>query len=217
MDPSELAQFIDHAALRPDSRSTDVDRACDEALQYRFRGVVVPSGSVGHAKRRLKDTGLKVVSVVSFPHGTSAPDVKAAEATRAAAMGADEIDYVISIGAVLDDDYRFLREEAVAVLRAVRGKIVKSILEIGYLSDEQKFEAARTLAQAGVPYVKTCTGFGPGMATEADVRLLARAVHGKALIKASGGIRDRALAVKLLSAGAAVLGTSHGPHICTTE
>lgn len=210
----DIAQFIDQSVLSPDVRQHQVNAVCDAALLYRFRGVVVPSGTVHHAKRRLINTGIKVVATVSFPHGTQAPDVKAHEAMRAAAIGADEIDYVISIGAALDDDWKYLREEALAIIRQTRGKIVKAILEVGYLGEKQRFEAARTLAQTGIPYVKTSTGFGPGGATPEDVMLLCRAVAGKALIKASGGVRTREQCIALLEAGAAVIGTSHGPEIC---
>jgi deoxyribose-phosphate aldolase len=191
-----------------------VDGACDAALTYRFRGVVVPSGAVTHAKRRLMNTGIKVVSTVGFPHGNQSPEVKAHEAQRAAAMGADELDYVISIGAALDGDVKYLREEAVAIIRVTRGKLLKAILEVGYLTEEQRFLAAQALADAGVHYVKTCTGFGPGRATVEDVRLLVRAAGRKALVKASGGVREAWQVVELLSAGAAVVGTSHGPEIC---
>lgn len=215
MQGIELAPFIDQSVLRPETRSHEIDLVCDAALAYRFRGVVVPSGSVHHAKRRLMNTGIKVVSTVAFPHGNQAPDVKAHEAMRAAALGADEIDYVICIGAVLDDDLKYIREEALAILRQTRGKIVKAILETGYLDDRQKFGAARAVSEAGVPYVKTCTGFGPGMATPHDVALICQAVGTKSLVKASGGIKSREQAVELLAAGAAVLGTSQGPVICS--
>jgi deoxyribose-phosphate aldolase len=215
MATHELAPFIDHSCLSPEAVVGDIERTCDEALMYRFRGVVVPSGAVGHAKRRLMNTGIKVVCVVGFPHGTQSPDIKAHEAMRAAAMGADEIDYVISIGAALEADMRFVREEGIAIIRQTRGKLVKAILETGFLPEEHKYHAARSLAEAGVHYVKTCTGFGPSGCTVADVELLVRAVEGKALIKASGGIRDKKTAIAMLQAGAAVIGTSHGPAICT--
>ncbi len=215
VQPSDLAAFIDHSCLRPDIRAADVDRACDEALKFRFRGVVVPGAHVAQARHRLADSGIKVVSVVAFPHGTSAPEVKAHEAMRAAATGADEIDYVISIGAAIDGDLRFLREEAIAVIRQTRGKLLKAILETGYLDDAKKAASALALAEAGVHYVKTCTGFGPAPCTADDVRLIARAVTGKALVKAAGGIRTREQAIEMLQAGAAVLGTSHGPTICS--
>ena len=105
--------------------------------------------------------------------------------------------------------------EALAIIRQTRGKIVKAILETGYLDDRQKFGAARAVSEAGVPYVKTCTGFGPGMATPHDVALICQAVGTKSLVKASGGIKSREQAVELLAAGAAVLGTSQGPVICS--
>jgi deoxyribose-phosphate aldolase len=213
--PIDLVTFIDQSALRPEMRAFELDGVCDQVLQYRFRGLVVPTGSVHHAKRRLMDTGVKVVATVAFPHGNQAPDVKAHEAARAASLGADEIDYVISIGAALDEDWKYLRDEAAAVVRQARGRIVKAILEVGHLSAKQKIEAARAVADAGVPYVKTCTGFGPGEATPEDVALLVRALDGKALVKASGGVRTRERVLALLQAGAAVIGTSRGPEICS--
>ncbi len=218
MTDANLAPFVEHSVLRPEMRLAEVDAACDAALLYRFRGIVVPSSAVAHAKRRLIDTGINVVAVVSFPHGTSAPDVKAHEAMRASAMGADELDYVISIGAALDEDWHYLHQEATAIIRQTRGKILKAILETGALpNDEIKIQAALTVVAAGVPYVKTCTGFGAGVATTDDVSLLAQTLAGKALVKASGGIHTRAQALALLQAGAAVVGTSRGPQICTGD
>ncbi len=214
MPDFELASFIDLAILRPDTLVAEYDQACNDALEYRFRGLCVPSGAVNLAKRRLMNSGIKVVCAVGFPLGNQTPEVKVHEATRAAALGADEIDYVISIGAALENDFKFLREECVAILRQTRGKLLKAILEIGYLSEEQRYTAAKTLAEAGAHYVKTCTGFGPTVVTPEDVQLLFRAVEGKALVKASGGVREKWQALELIQAGAAVIGTSHGPRIC---
>jgi deoxyribose-phosphate aldolase len=211
----ELAAFIEQACLQPDAVLADIDAACDEALARKFRGVVVPSGAVSHTKRRLLDTGVRVVCVVGYPNGTEAPDIKAHEAMRCAAMGADEIDYVISIGAAKEGDLRYIREEGVAIMRQTRGKLVKAILEVGYLNEQQTYNTARALAEAGMHYVKTCTGFGPGVCTADVVKLLARAVAGRALIKASGGIKEKWQAIEMLEAGAAVIGTSHGPAICS--
>jgi deoxyribose-phosphate aldolase len=213
----ELAPFLDYSVLRPSTQQREVDRACDAALLYRFRGLVVPSAAVTHAKRRLVDSGIKVVSVVGFPHGTSAPDIKAHEAMRASAMGADELDYVISIGAALDGDFKFLFEEAVAVIRSTRGKIVKAILETSYMPPDIWTQAARTLVDAGIPYIKTCTGFGPAGTTVGEVATLAAAIQGRALIKASGGVHTADDVVALLQAGAAIVGTSRGPQICGAE
>ena len=213
-DPHDLAPFIDHSCLRPNAKAADVDKACEEALKFGFRGIVVPGVAVVQTRERLGNSAVKLVAVVAFPHGTSAPDVKADEAARAADSGADEIDYVISIGAALEGDLRWLREECVGIIRAAPGKLIKAILEIGYLDEKQRLLIARALAESGVHYVKTCTGFGPGACSPEDVKLLVRAVRGKALVKASGGIKDRRGALAMLHAGAAVVGTSHGPAIC---
>jgi len=104
--PHALAPFIDHSCLRPNLKPADVDKACAEALAYGFRGVVVPGVAVGHAKKRVGDAGPKVVAVVAFPHGTSAIEVKAFEAMSAVAAGADEVDYVVSIGEFLSSTWR---------------------------------------------------------------------------------------------------------------
>jgi deoxyribose-phosphate aldolase len=212
--PHGLAPFIDHSCLRPNATAADVDRACAEAVEHGFRGVVVPGRAVAQARRRLADTGVKVVAVVGFPHGTSAVDVKAFEATRASADGADEIDYVIAVDAAARGDLSAVRDECAAILRAAPGRRVKAILEIGFLDERRRVDTARALAESGVHFVKTCTGFGPGACTEEDVKLLVRAVAGKALVKASGGVKDRSQALAMLRAGAAVIGTSNGPAIC---
>ena len=214
MATDELAPYIDHAVLAPDAGAKDVARACQETLVYGFRGLVVPTCAVAQARRQLRDTGALVAAAVSFPHGTCSADLKAHAAQQAIHGGADEIDYVIAIGAAKEGDFRYVREEAVAIVRAVHGRTVKAILEVGYLDGNEIVECALRLCEAGVSFVKTCTGFGPGQATEEVVALLAETVGDRALVKASGGIRDRATAVRLLEAGAAVLGTSRGPEFC---
>ncbi len=215
MNTDELASFIDHAALGPTTRYDDVSGACDDAKRFGFRGVVVPSSAVAHAQRLLRESDVKVIATVGFPHGTPGPEVKVFEAQRAVELGADEIDYVISVGAALDGDFKFVREEATAITRACSGRIVKAIVEVGLLDEAQLFQVASGLADSGVAYVKTCTGFAPGAATPEIVKFLVKAVAGRCLIKASGGIKEAWQAVELLNAGAAVLGTSRGPELCT--
>jgi len=215
LNTDELASFIDHAALGPTTRYETVAGACDDAKRFGFRGVVVPSAAVAHAQRLLRESDVKIIATVGFPHGTAAPEVKAFEAARAVELGADEVDYVISVGAALDGDFRFIREEGSAIVRACGGKIVKAIVEVGFLDETQLFQVASGLADSGVAYIKTCTGFAPGAATPEIVKFLVQAVAGRCLIKASGGIKEPWQAVELLKAGAAVLGTSRGPHLCS--
>ena len=214
MNANELAPFIDHAVLGPRVQYDDVAGACADAKRYGFRGVVVPSSSVPHATRLLRESDVKVISTVGFPFGDTTQETKAFEAAHAVENGADEIDYVISLSAALDGDFRFVREEATNLVRAANGRIVKAIIEVGYLDETQMFQVASGLADSGVAYVKTCSGFAQGGATTEIVQFLVQAVKGRCLVKASGGIRDAAQAIALLKAGAAVLGTSRGPELC---
>jgi deoxyribose-phosphate aldolase len=214
VEPGDLAARIDQSVLRPDTQPEDVDRACGAALVHRFRGVCVPPSFVAFAARRLQGSGVRVVSVVAFPHGTSSTTVKALETAHAVGDGADDVDYVVSIGAASAGDLEALREESRSILGAARGRVVKAILETGHLTEERTYAAARVLAQEGVHFVKTSTGFGPRGATEEDVRLLADAVRGVARVKASGGIRTAMEALRMLVAGASVVGTSRGPEMC---
>ena len=215
MKTDELAPFIDHAALGPTTRSDDIATACAEAKDLGFRGVVVPSGSVAQAVRLLRASDVKVIAAVGFPHGTAAPEAKLFEAQHVIELGADEVDYVISTGAALDGDFRFVREEAAELTRVCGGKIVKAIIEVGLFHEAQLFQVASSLADAGVAYVKTCSGFAPGSASPEIVRFLLKAVAGRCLVKASGGIKDAGQAFELLQAGAAVLGTSRGAALCS--
>jgi deoxyribose-phosphate aldolase len=210
----DLARYIDHAALAPDARAQTIAQACHETRTFGFRGLVVPTCALSQARRLLRETGAVIAAAISFPHGTCSADLKATAAQKAVESGADEIDYVISVGAARDGDFRYVREEAVAIVRAVRGRPVKAILEVGYLDAHEIVECSQRLCEAGVGFVKTCTGFGPGQATEEVVRLIAETVGTRAGVKASGGIRDRESAVRMIQAGASILGTSRGPAIC---
>jgi deoxyribose-phosphate aldolase len=202
-----LAAAIDHTLLRPDAVAGDIDRLCDEARTYRFFAVCVQPCWVARAARALAGSGVAVASVVAFPHGAAVPAIKAAEAARAVADGATELDVVANLGAIRAGDVRALGAEIAEVVAAARGAAVKVILETALFPDERKVEAARAACAAGAAFVKTSTGTGAG-ATVEDVALLRRAVGDAAGVKASGGIRTRAQALALLAAGATRLGAS---------
>ena len=213
----ELAGRIDHTLLRPEATGADVERLCAEAAAHRFAAVCVHPLRVRHAVRTL--VGLlpggapppAVCSVTGFPHGATPAEVKAAEAARAIADGAREIDMVIPIGALKEGDDAEVGRHIAAVVGACAGRaLVKVILECCLLDDDEKRRACRIAAAAGAAYVKTSTGFSSGGATEADVRLM-RAVVGPGVgIKAAGGIRYRAAALAMVAAGADRIGTSAG-------
>ncbi|NLZ33131.1 MAG: deoxyribose-phosphate aldolase [Firmicutes bacterium] len=206
----DLARYIDHTLLKPEATAKDIARLCDEARRYNFAAVCVNPVYVDHACRLLRGSGVRVCTVVGFPLGASTPAAKAFEAGEAVARGADEIDMVIHVGALKSGDVKHVREEIAAVVEAARGRTVKVILETGLLTDEEKIAACRAAKEAGAHFVKTSTGFGPGGATAADVRLMREAVGAGMGVKAAGGIRTREAALEMIAVGATRIGTSSG-------
>ena len=205
-----LAQLIDHAVLKPTQSERDVVEACTIARRERIATVCVKPFYVPDTARLLKDSGVGVSTVIGFPHGGQAPEVKIATATNALRDGARELDMVINIGALVDRDYDTLEREIASVVGVAHANeaLVKVILETAYLDDAQKAIAAQIAAASGADFVKTSTGFGPEGATVEDVRLLRKVVGPKVGVKASGGIRTLDDALAMLEAGATRLGTS---------
>ncbi|MGH2449867.1 MAG: deoxyribose-phosphate aldolase [Candidatus Limnocylindria bacterium] len=205
-----LAKVIDHAVLKPTESERDVVEACTIARRERIATVCVKPFYVPDTARLLKDSGVGVSTVIGFPHGGQAPEVKIATATNALRDGARELDMVINIGALIDRDYETIEREIASVVGIAHASeaLVKVILETGYLDDAQKAIAAQIAAAAGADFVKTSTGFGPEGATVEDVRLLRKVVGPSMGVKASGGIRTLDDALAMLAAGATRLGTS---------
>ena len=208
--PAEIASRIDHTLLFPGATAAQIRGLCDEARRYGFAAVCVASSRAALASECLRGSPVKVAAVVGFPHGSALALAKACEAREAVRSGAGEIDMVVNLGALLDGDWKAVRDDIRGVVEAASGRPVKVILETGALTDEQKIAGAVIARSAGAAYVKTSTGFGPGGATVADVRLLARVVGRAMGVKASGGIRTFAEASALLRAGASRIGTSSG-------
>lgn len=206
-----LAPFIDHTLLKADARAADIARLCEEAVAHRFYSVCVNGGWVRRCREWLKGSNVKVCAVVGFPLGAGTTRAKAFEAAAAVEDGAAEIDMVIAVGRLLDGDREAVERDMATVVQAVQGgALVKAILETSLLPDALKVEACRIAEAAGVDFVKTSTGFGPGGATEADVRLLRASVSPRIGVKASGGVRDASAAIRMLKAGANRIGTSAG-------
>lgn len=210
-DAATLAQFIDHTLLKPEAGRKDIERLCEEALRHRFYSVCVNSVWVPVCREALAGSGVRISAVCGFPLGAQSSKAKAFEAKQAADEGATEIDMVLQIGRLRDGDLDAVRRDIGEVTEAVRGRaIVKVIIETALLTDEQKVLACRLAEEAGAHFVKTSTGFGPGGATEDDVRLMRGSVSPHIGVKASGGIRDLDAALRMIAAGASRLGTSAG-------
>jgi deoxyribose-phosphate aldolase len=219
MTLTELAQKIDHTILKPGAAAPEVHRVVADAIQYGFATVCVAPVWIGRVATMLRGSGVRACTVISFPHGTSKPTIKAIEATSSIKDGADEIDVVAHLPYLAKGDVDASRAELVEIVRAARSTrrdvVVKVIVESAYLMSlgvdqgEAAIAAAcRAVRESGCDFIKTSTGFHPsGGASVEAVRLMKK--YGEALlIKASGGIRDLATAQAMLEAGADRLGMS---------
>jgi deoxyribose-phosphate aldolase len=214
--PGELARLIDHTLLKAEATEAQIGTLCAEACRYHFAAVCVNPSWVSLCAKLVSGSGVQVCTVVGFPLGATTTVVKVAEARDAIVSGATEIDMVINIGALKSGNDDLVRRDIREVVTAARGKaLVKVILETALLTREEKIKACLFAKQAGADFVKTSTGFGPGGATVEDVALLRETVGKQMGVKASGGIRDRTLAMALVAAGATRLGTSASVAIVT--
>jgi len=216
MNNLNLENYIEHTLLKPDALLNDVKVLIDEAVNHKFCGVCINPLYVNFAKEYLEENPLKIVTVIGFPLGANLSSVKAFEVQKALEDGADELDMVIDIGAIKDKNYKRAENDIKAVVDSAEGKFVKVILETDLLSREEIIEACKVSINAGAQFVKTSTGFVKGGigATVENVKLMYETVspHGMQ-VKASGGVKDRETAIKMIEAGAARIGTSSGVKI----
>ena len=210
-----LEKYIDHTLLKPTATFNEIEKLCQEAIDYQFFSVCVNSGYVPFAKQILKNTDIKVCSVVGFPLGAMSPLAKIYETSQALKDGADEIDMVMNVGYFKTGQIAKVLDEITQIKRETDKKILKVILETCFLSDEQKKLACQFCVDAGADFVKTSTGSGG--ATPQDVILMRDIVAGKAKVKASGGIRDQKTALEYIALGVERIGTSNGIAIVKGE
>jgi deoxyribose-phosphate aldolase len=203
----ELALSIDHTILKADATPAQVEEVCNQAHKYKFASVCVNSIYVPLAAKLLKDSDIKVCSVVGFPLGAMSTAAKVFETEQAVRDGAQEIDMVISIGLLKSGDNQAVLDDIMAVVKAANPAIVKVIIEACLLTDHEKERVCALCKDAEAHFIKTSTGFSVSGATVEDVRLIKRAAGGL-LVKASGGIRTLNDALRMISAGADRLGVS---------
>lgn len=203
-----IAKMIDHSLLRPELTTDDIRRGCEIAGRRRVASVCVRPTDVGLAKAALAGTGVLVGSVAGFPHGDTLTTVKTMETRELVEMGADEIDMVLHIGRLRGGETAYVHDDIATVVAAAYGKVVKVILENAYLTDEQKVAGCRLAERAGAQFVKTSTGFAPGGATLADIRLMRAAVSPHVEVKAAGGVRSLDTLLSLHEAGATRFGAT---------
>lgn len=202
-------KYFDHTILKPDASKEAVLTICKEALEHDFASVCVNQYRTKLVAEQLKGSDVKVCTVVGFPLGAVNTEVKVFETEQAIKDGAQEIDMVLNIGALKDRDYDIVKEDIQRVKQACgQQAILKVIIETCLLTEEEKEKACQLSVEANADFVKTSTGFSTKGAAEEDVALMKKVVNGKALVKASGGIRDYETAQKMIAAGADRLGTS---------
>ena len=212
----KLAEHIEHTLLKQDATKEMLIKLLDEAKTHNFKGVCVNSGNIAFAKEYLKNTDVKIVTVVGFPLGACISEAKAFETEKSVELGADEIDMVINVQALKDKDYDFVQKDIELVKQACKDKPLKVIIETDLLTKEEIVKACEIIVKANADFAKTSTGFvknGVGAKVE-DIKLMHETLKGSNVkIKASGGIKTKEQAIALLEAGALRLGTSSGVEI----
>lgn len=205
-----LAKYIDHTLLKPDATKEEINKIIEEAIKYKFASVCVNPHWVSYCSKHLKNTDVKVCTVIGFPLGATTTETKVFEAKKAVRDGATEIDMVINVGELKMKNDSFVREDIQAVVSEAKAHnvLTKVIIETALLSDEEKINACKLAKEARADFVKTSTGFSSGGATEEDIKLMRHTVGETIGVKASGGIRDRETANKMIAAGATRIGAS---------
>lgn len=204
-----IGKMIDHTLLKADATEDMIKKLCKEAKEHEFAAVCINPYYVVLANEILKDSEVKVATVIGFPLGANTSEVKTFETENAIKNGADEVDMVINIGALKSKNYDLVREDIKAVVDAAKDKaLVKVIIETCLLNEEEKRIACKIAKEVGADFVKTSTGFSTGGATVEDVKLMREIVGENMGVKASGGIRDYEKAKAMVDAGASRIGAS---------
>lgn len=208
MSQKQMAKYIDHTLLKATASLDDILKVCEEAKKYDTASVCVNSCYVTTVREALQGTGIMTCCVVGFPLGAMSTAAKAEETRLAVQDGAEEIDMVQNIGYVKSERWDLVEADIAAVVKAAGTARVKVILETCLLTDEEKVRCCEIAKRAGAAFVKTSTGFSTGGATAEDIALMRKTVGPEMGVKASGGIRTREDAEKMLAAGANRIGAS---------
>ncbi|KAG2225392.1 hypothetical protein INT45_010028 [Circinella minor] len=212
LDYTQLAKVFDHAILKPEQTTQDVEKGCQLALEYDTKSVCVKPCDVKQASDILKGSNVLVGTVISFPHGNSPTSAKLAEALQAIEDGAIELDVVINIGHLKSGLYDECQKELETIIKTCKAKnsnvIFKIIFENAYLTKEEIIKACQITEAAGAEFVKTSTGFASSGATFDDIELMRSNVSDHIEVKASGGIKTLDQVITFLQKGVTRCGSS---------
>ncbi|XFA99346.1 deoxyribose-phosphate aldolase [Candidatus Izemoplasma sp. B36] len=205
----KINKLIDHTYLKAFGTKKEIDSLLAEAKEYDFKSVCVNPTHVKYCTEALKDTDVLVCTVIGFPLGANTVETKVFETLNAVSNGADEIDMVMNIGKFLEGDYDYIEDEINQVAKAAMDKVVKVIVEICYLTDEQIKKVSEIVAKTNATFIKTSTGFGTSGATKEAVKIMKDNVGDKE-VKAAGGVRNLEDLNNMVNNGATRIGTSGG-------
>lgn len=209
----ELNKYIDHTLVKRDVTKKEIDAAVKDAIKYKFKSLCIHPQWIEYVKAKLHKAGVLVCVVIGFPFGQQSIATKIFEAKEAMKWGADELDFVINVSRLHDKDVKYLKKEMTEIRKATKGKTIKLILETALLNTEEKKLGTKIGFEAKWDFIKTSTAVGCEGATVEDVKLIKAIVKDKALIKASGGVRNYEQAMAMIHAGANRIGTSNGVQI----
>lgn len=207
MNTSEILSHVDHTLLKAFATWEDIQKLCEEAMEYHTASVCVPPSYI----KRIHDTygeKINICTVVGFPLGYSTTKAKVAETVQAIEDGASEVDMVINIADVKNGDFDKVTEEIRSLKQAAGDKILKVIIETCYLTEEEKIAMCKAVTEAGTDYIKTSTGFGTGGATMEDILLFKKFIGPHVKMKAAGGVKSVEDMEAFLEAGCDRIGTS---------
>lgn len=208
----ELNKYIDHTNLKAYATKNDIEKLCEEAIKYGFESVCINPYYIKYAKRLLKNSNIHVGTVIGFPLGSAITKTKVFEARKAIADGADELDMVINISALKDKDYDYVENEIKEIVEIAKGRSVKVIIEVSYLTDDEIIMMCEICKRNFVHFIKTSTGLTEG-ATVEHIQLIKDHIGDLVMIKASGGIKTYDDAMAMIEAGAMRIGTSDSVEI----
>ncbi|AGM26347.1 deoxyribose-phosphate aldolase [Spiroplasma syrphidicola EA-1] len=213
----KLNKYIDHTLLKPEATTKEITILCEEALKFDFASVCINPTYVKLASTLLKNSDVKVCTVIGFPLGANTTPTKVFEITNALENGADEIDMVMNISAFKSQDFDLVQADIAACKAVLKNNVLKVIIETCLLTKEEIVLASQIVLQAGADFVKTSTGFNKGGATVEDVKLMATTVGDQIKVKAAGGVRTKNDALEMIAAGASRIGTSGGVAIVQNQ
>lgn len=207
MTDNEILKHIDHTQLKAFAKWEDIEKLCDEAVEYQTASVCIPPTYIKRVHDKYQDR-INICTVVGFPLGYSVTSAKVAEVEQAFKDGCNEIDMVVNISDVKNGDYDKVEEEIRTLKKACGNHILKVIIETCYLTEDEKIAMCKAVTNAGADYIKTSTGFGTGGATIEDIRLFKQHIGPDVKMKAAGGVKSKDDLIMFLEAGCDRIGTS---------